>query len=367
MTIKAISMNKSRSKNKLAVMLIVVLAMLALAATAVMSPEAASAAEPAQAASPHVFFGMVTVDDQPAPQGTVIAAIVDGATVASVTVDAFGRYDGLSVAPADKTVTFTVDGLPANETATTQAGGATTLDLTASTTGQQQNAQPTSVAVPQTQDPTPASVQEVFRVGPTIRLRPVNDVIDIDRDGLIELLFRNPALNDHAMVVDLTVAIPSGFHLYGEGFATDTAAGAASATYSVPPGLSRTIYLNVKAEKTGSFTVHFSGNYWPEGNKDLFSPISLTHPFTVNGVSPNPANPDLTNPSQLPGAQPASTEAPAPAATAVPPRQDSDPSASCSLSPSGDSTAAGDMALLGLPLLGLAGLVGLRRRKGVGS
>lgn len=90
------------------------------------------------------------------------------------------------------------------------------------------------------------------------------------------------------MAMNLSTSIPAGFHIYGEGFATDTAGGGTSATFRTPPGQSRAIYLNIKAEKPGRAQMHFSCNYWPDGNKDRFSPASLPHPFTVESPSRNP-------------------------------------------------------------------------------
>ena len=219
----------------------------------------------------------------------------------------------------------------------------------------------TPTAVPDT--PTPAATATPaptppFRVGPTVRLRPVNDVIDADSDGLVEVLLRNPAVNDTIMVADLTVSIPTGFHLYGEGFATDTAAGAASGSFETPPGQSRTIFLNIKAERPGRANIHFSGLYWPKGNKDLFNPVSLTYPFTVTAASRDPFS--------EPGAGASAAVPPATAPGAQPPVQESAPGVSCSLSPKGGYGGAGDMALLGLPLLGLAGLA-LRRPERAGA
>ena len=312
----------------------------------------------------HTFLGSVSIDGNPAPQGTVVVAVINGVPVASANVDADGKYEIVLAEGANEgdTAAFTVDGLLAGETATIVGGAVDELNLTAIST-----AQPEFTPVPtHTATPVPpiSSVQEAFRVGPTVRLRPVNDMIDRDMDGIVEILFRNPALNDTNMVVDLTVSIPSGFHLYGEGFATDTAAGAASGSFRVPPGQSRTIFLNIKAEKTGRSIVHFSGVYWPQGNKDLFNPVSLTHPFVVNEPSPEPFNAAPTNPDQVPAA-PTGNTAPPQAATAVPlPPPQGAPSASCSFSPEGGvSNGAGDMmALLSLPLLG-AGLAVVRRRR----
>ena len=358
----------------------IILAIAASALGLVTLPGAVHAAGPAQQPPPHIFIGSATIDGSLAPEGTVVTALINGVTVASVNVNASGEYANIQVSPAGANVTFTVGGLPAAETVISEVGGASRLNLTAISAAQPEvtpvpptaTPPPTDTPVPPTPVPPPtstpvpptlSSVQSAFRVGPTVRLRPVNDVIDKDMDGIVEILFRNPALNDTTMIVDLTVSIPSGFHLYGEGFATDTAAGAASGSFQVPPGQSRTIYLNIKAEKTGRSTIHFSGSYWPQGNKDLFNPVSLTHPFVVNEPSPDPFTESPTNPDQAPAA-PAATTAPPPAATAVPaPAQQGDPSVSCSLSPEGArSDGAGDFALLGLPLLGLAGL--RRRRRG---
>jgi len=142
---------------------------------------------------------------------------------------------------------------------------------------------------------TPAVVQttvipvtkQTFRVGPSVRLRPVNDVINKSADGIIELYMDNPSINDVTLNVDARVSVPAGIHVYGQGFGSAAAAGTVYGTFSVPPGTARTIYLNIKAEKVGSFTAHFSGLYWPENNKDDYQPLSLTHSFTVTEISSN--------------------------------------------------------------------------------
>ena len=197
---------------------------------------------------------------------------------------------------------------------------------------------------PPTPTPTPIppkldSIVGAFRVPPTSSIRPVNDVISYNQDGLIEVMLRNPVLNDIAMEVELTVSVPSGFHLYGEGLVSDLSAGTASAHYVVHPGHARTIYLNVKAAKIGSSTLHFSANFWPTGNKDLFNPISLTHPFTVTEASADPQKP------------PNGTDS----ATA----DEGGAAASCAIG----SVANGDLALLSIGLMGMTGMMLVRRRQ----
>lgn len=56
----------------------------------------------------------------------------------------------------------------------------------------------------------------------------------------------------------------------------------------MPPGNARTFYIDVKGEKVGTSTVHFTGLYWPGDNKDDYNPISLTHPFIIKEPSRNP-------------------------------------------------------------------------------
>lgn len=138
-----------------------------------------------------------------------------------------------------------------------------------------------------------------FRVGPEVQLRPVIDIIETNQDGIVELFMRNPSLNDVTLHVDASVSVPSGIHVYGEGFAQAAGAGTAAGTFEVPPGTARTISISIKADKSariGSYTISFSGLYYPDENKDLFEPISLSHPFKVIAPSSNPDNPKQTNP-----------------------------------------------------------------------
>ena len=82
--------------------------------------------------------------------------------------------------------------------------------------------------------------------------------------------------------------------MYGEGFGYGAAAGTVAGKFTVPPGTVRTVHINIKSEKTGTFTVHFTGLYWPNGDKDAFQQISLTHPLTVNEPSSDPLDQEPT-------------------------------------------------------------------------
>ncbi len=168
-------------------------------------------------------------------------------------------------------------------------GNDTTANITNATATATPTTEPTVV-----ETATPVPTEAKFRVGPTVTLRPVNDVINKSQDGLVELYMYNPSVNTVTLTADVQVGVPSGIHVYGAGFGSGGAAGTVAGKFTVPPGATRTININIKSEKTGTFTVHFTGLYWPGDDKDAFQQISLTHPLTVEEPSPKPLDPKPT-------------------------------------------------------------------------
>ena len=158
---------------------------------------------------------------------------------------------------------------------------------------------PTTVTPPLT-TPTPPK----FRVGPSVTLRPVTDVIDTNQDGIVELFMNNPSLNDVTLNVDAQVSVPAGLHVSGENFGQASGAGVVAGTFSVPPGTARTISIAIKADKSariGSHTIQFTGLYYPGDNKDNFQPLSLTYSVTIKNpskeiVEPTPATSSTKTP-----------------------------------------------------------------------
>ena len=148
--------------------------------------------------------------------------------------------------------------------------------------------------------PTIQVTEGKFRVGPTVRIRPLNDVINKSADGIIEMFFDNPSTNDVSLSAEIRITVPSGIHVYGQGFGEAVAAGMLYAKMDVPPGTVRTAYINIKSEKTGNFYAQLSGTYYPGENKDKYQPLSFTYPFSVKEPSPDPKVADLTNPTQVP-------------------------------------------------------------------
>lgn len=173
-----------------------------------------------------------------------------------------------------------------NTSANVTTTGTTTSTITPVAT--QTMAQPTQTTVQTVQTAQPAQTEKKFRVGPTVRIRPLNDEITKNQDGLVELYFDNPSLNDVTLTVDARISVPSGIHVYGQGFGEAAAAGMVYGKFEVPPGSARTINIVIKAEKIGDFSAQFIGTYYPDDNKDAYQPISLTHPFKVSQASADP-------------------------------------------------------------------------------
>ena len=108
-----------------------ILITVAVVAFLFLMPSSASA----QGVIPHAFLGLATINGSPAADGTVVAALIDGRQVTAKSVSG-GSYPVLLVEPANdsfvgKIVTFTIGGIPANETALWTQGEVTQLDLSA--------------------------------------------------------------------------------------------------------------------------------------------------------------------------------------------------------------------------------------------
>ena len=302
----------------------------------------------AQASPPHLFLGEAGAvtegpNNEPVKSGTIIAWIDDKEIASGTVTD--GAYNLFVEQPpgsnfTGKFVEFTVDGSPTDARAMWRPGGADVFPLKVIP------AQPAATEVPS------AQTAGKFRENPTTRLRPVEDVITSDQDGIIEAFMVNPTVNDVSLSVDLVLTVPAGIHVYGEGFAcSGTGAGTCAGYFTILPGQSKTVVINVKSEKVGSHNVHLSGYWWPGDNKDMRQPISLTHPFKV--ISPSK---DLSDPALKQA--PAATERPA---TMPPPAQPVDNKGgdgSCGLS-SGGSVPLGAIGLfLGVGLMGFRGMFG---------
>ena len=81
---------------------------------------------------PHIFIGVALLDGQPASPGTIVSAYIGGTEVSTSEVGDDGKFRALQVGIPGQTVTFRVGDFEANETATTETGGADIVTLNAS-------------------------------------------------------------------------------------------------------------------------------------------------------------------------------------------------------------------------------------------
>jgi hypothetical protein len=152
-------------------------------------------------------------------------------------------------------------------------------------------------------------LKKKFRLPPSIELRPVERIIDKDRDGVVELYMNNPVVNDVVLTVEAEIKVPVGIHVYGTGFGTGTA-GVTHGVFTVAPGTPKGIQVRIKADESariGDNTIIFSGIYYPDDNKDLYNMMSLTYPVVVKepskDVSPEPTEKpsETPAPTKIPG------------------------------------------------------------------
>jgi len=120
-----------------------------------------------------------------------------------------------------------------------------------------------------------------FRVPPVVKIRPLNDEVTKDQPTLIEFYFSNPAINDATLTVEAYISVPSGVHIYAEGFSFDAGAGTLHGHFEVEPGNSRVVHAEVIGAKPGDYYIHAMAMYYPNDEKDNYRQISLMHPFKV--------------------------------------------------------------------------------------
>ena len=104
----------------------------------------------AQQTPPHIFIGSVSdVSGGNVSVGTVVTAYINGVAQGSTTVQAGGKYTLAIRQGAGTEITFKIGNLNAAETASWQQGGATVLNLNATSSGAVQPAPISSVQGPQ--------------------------------------------------------------------------------------------------------------------------------------------------------------------------------------------------------------------------
>ena len=300
-------------------------------------------------------------NNEPVGAGIAVEAIY-GTGRSTAATDASSRYF-FDLPAASLTVgegiTFLVQGSPVPQVyVVPQSGGIASMDLfavfSAAPSAASPQGQPAAAPVqnPPPMAPTPVlaaptGLMDAYGPAgasqpPSVQLRPVEDVIYRNGQGILEVVINNPLINQRAIVVDLTISAPSNLTISGQDFAGSLAAGEARTPFIISPGQSRTIIVNVGGKIAGDYLVQSVATYWPQGYPQLNQNQSLQHQFRVDFQS----QPPTPNPALSEGdANRAGEEGGRPGA--------------CSI---GGAPVRGDMTLMGVGFMALLGMVGLRRR-----
>ena len=129
-----------------------------------------------------------------------------------------------------------------------------------------------------------------MRVGPSVRLDTRQNQINRQQDAVIDLFWNNSSLNDRAVNIEVMVDVPAGLYMYSQDGAMACAAGRCLGTFTAPPGSVRNMPITVKADREGDYFIHLNGRYWPEDDRDDWTPMSLSTPIKVDSPSANPSN-----------------------------------------------------------------------------
>ncbi len=81
---------------------------------------------------PHIFIGTASIDGNLVPRDTMVLAFIGDTEVGGGVVGSDGKYPAILIGQLGQTVTFTVGGLVADQTAVTEMGGGTVINLNAS-------------------------------------------------------------------------------------------------------------------------------------------------------------------------------------------------------------------------------------------
>ena len=74
-----------------------------------------------------------------------------------------------------------------------------------------------------------------MRVGPSVKLSALRDIITEEQDALVDLFWSNSALNERNVNIELTVDLPSGLYMYSANGAMACAAGRCQGIFEAVP------------------------------------------------------------------------------------------------------------------------------------
>ena len=240
---------------------------------------------------PSVFGGTAILDGATAADGTEVSAWIDGAKVATTTVNPNGNNPGnyaLKIPqPPDRSyngqeVAFRIRDFTTAEIGTWESSGGGILNLTASSAPPD----PTSAhGLPQA-----SGKRCILRQGVRIRLFPVRPVITTESDGLIDTVLDNPPANECNLNGELLLYVPPGMLVYDQRGVTVSRAGRAKLLFNDPsdplmPGDERGFMIGFKSNKIGEYNIDLEVTSWPVGDKARFKVSTAHQTIRVESIS----------------------------------------------------------------------------------
>ena len=133
---------------------------------------------------------------------------------------------------------------------------------------------------------------EYFKEGCQVmqHLRSLCCIDSTDAYAVIDLFWNNSSLNDLATRIEVSMDVPSGLYMYSQDGAMACAAGRCQGSFTAPPGNVRNMPIIIKADSPGNYFIHMNGRYWPENDRDGWTPMSLSTPIRVMEPSPKPGD-----------------------------------------------------------------------------
>ena len=135
----------------------------------------------------------------------------------------------------------------------------------------------------------------VMRVGPSVRLHTVRNQITSSQDALVDLFWSNSELNDLPVRIEVSLDVPSGLFVYSQDGALACSAGRCMGMFESVPGTVINMPIVLKTDSVGEYMVRLTARYWPAGQRERWTPISLSIPVNAVQESPAPTDPIPTD------------------------------------------------------------------------
>jgi len=245
---------------------------------------------------PSVFGGTAILDGATAADGTEVSAWIDGAKVATTTVNPNGNNPGnyalkIPQPPGrsynGQEVAFRIGDFTTAEIGTWEGSGGGILNLTASSAPPESTSAPINpLTLPQTSEGAAC----ILRVAPRIRVSLSHPVIPEKSDVGVHTVIDNSHLNGCNFDGEIIVTWPEGLLVSDAEGAMVVGGGRSKFPFTdLVPGEETGFSLRLKSIKPGEFDIVMHAFIWPVGEKNRFSELMHFTTLRVKGI-PEPSH-----------------------------------------------------------------------------